>query len=281
MSTDEPHDGQLETEIAALAVSPASAACVWLGQGGYLFKSPRGTTVMVDAYLSDYAAEFWGVTRAIPPVVDPARIKPDVFLVTHWHEDHLDAPTVRHYAQQPDVVFAGPESCVIRARIWGWPAERTVTLERGDRHQFDDVHVTATFARHDEDAALTLDAVGFLLDFGGVRIWNVADSEYDARLRPMRDAGIDVMLVPINGVGGNMNCGPTSSTAQAPPSTRRRTARRLPASGVRRKCGCWSLGRSSSSRLAEQSKQALLVGSRARHAVPTWLVDAPSKPKPS
>jgi L-ascorbate metabolism protein UlaG (beta-lactamase superfamily) len=205
VSTDEPHDGQLETEIAALAVSPASAACVWLGQGGYLFKSPRGTTVMVDAYLSDYAAEFWGVTRAIPPVVDPARIKPDVFLVTHWHEDHLDAPTVRHYAQQPDVVFAGPESCVIRARIWGWPAERTVTLERGDRHQFDDVHVTATFARHDEDAALTLDAVGFLLDFGGVRIWNVADSEYDARLRPMRDAGIDVMLVPINGVGGNMN----------------------------------------------------------------------------
>jgi L-ascorbate 6-phosphate lactonase len=205
VSTDEPHDGQLETEIAALAVSPASAACVWLGQGGYLFKSPRGITVMVDAYLSDYAAEFWGVTRAIPPVVDPARIKPDVFLVTHWHEDHLDAPTVRHYAQQPDVVFAGPESCVIRARIWGWPAERTVTLERGDSHQFGDVHVTATFARHDEDAALTLDAVGFLLDFGGVRIWNVADSEYDARLRPMRDAGIDVMLVPINGVGGNMN----------------------------------------------------------------------------
>ena len=205
MSTDEPHDGQLETEIAALAVSPASAACVWLGQGGYLFKSPRGITVMVDAYLSDYAAEFWGVTRAIPPVVDPARIKPDVFLVTHWHEDHLDAPTVRHYAQQTDVVFAGPESCVIRARIWGWPAERTVTLERGDSHQFGDVHVTATFARHDEDAALTLDAVGFLLDFGGVRIWNVADSEYDARLRPMRDAGIDVMLVPINGVGGNMN----------------------------------------------------------------------------
>jgi L-ascorbate 6-phosphate lactonase len=205
VSTDEPHDGQLETEIAALAVSPDSAACVWLGQGGYLFKSPRGITVMVDAYLSDYAAEFWGVTRAIPPVVDPARITPDVFLVTHWHEDHLDAPTVRHYAQQPNVVFAGPESCVIRARIWGWPAERTVTLERGDSHHFSDVYVTATFARHDEDAALTLDAVGFLLDIAGVRIWNVADSEYDARLRPMRDERIDVMLVPINGVGGNMN----------------------------------------------------------------------------
>jgi L-ascorbate metabolism protein UlaG (beta-lactamase superfamily) len=202
---DSPDSEQLETRIASLTVPPRTAACVWLGQGGYLFKSPQSVTVMVDAYLSDYAEEFWGVTRAIPPVIDPARLTPDVILVTHWHEDHLDAPTVRHYAQQPNVIFAGPESCVIRAQIWGWPAERTVTLERGDTHQFGDVQVTATFARHDEDAALTLDAVGFLLDIAGVRIWNIADSEYDAHLRPMRDERIDVMLVPINGVGGNMN----------------------------------------------------------------------------
>ena len=93
----------------------------------------------------------------------------------------------------------------MRAQIWGWPAERTVRLDRGDSHQFGDVTVTATFARHDEEVAMTGDAVGFLLDVGGVRFWDVADSEYDARLRPMREEGIDVMLVPINGVGGNMN----------------------------------------------------------------------------
>src|SRR5215213_7279053 len=161
----------LESEISSLTVSPGTAACVWLGQGGYLFKSPQGLTVMVDAYLTDYAEAFWGVTRAIPPVVDPQRFAPDVFLTTHWHEDHLDAPTVRHYARQPDVTFGGPESCVMRAQIWGWPAERTVAIDRGDSRQFGDV----------------------------------ADSEYDARLRPMWEHRIDVMLVPINGVGGNMN----------------------------------------------------------------------------
>jgi L-ascorbate 6-phosphate lactonase len=80
-----------------------------------------------------------------------------------------------------------------------------VILEQGDSHQFGDVAVTATFARHDEAAALTPDAVGFLLDIGGFRFWNVADSEYDAHLRPMADEGVDVMFVPINGVGGNMN----------------------------------------------------------------------------
>lgn len=195
----------LAEKIATLTVDPAAVACVWLGQGGYLFKSPGGVTVMVDPYLSDFAEPAWGVQRAIPPVIDPAQFTPDVLLVTHWHEDHLDAPTVRHYATRPDVAFGGPESCTVRAQIWGWPAERTVILEQGGSHQFGDVAVTATFARHDEAAALTPDAVGFLLDIGGLRLWNVADSEYDARLRPMANAGIDVMFVPINGGGGNMN----------------------------------------------------------------------------
>jgi hypothetical protein len=159
----------LEDRIAALAVEPGTAACVWLGQGGYLFKSPGGVTLMVDPYLSDFAEPAWGVRRAIPPVIDVARFAPDVLLITHWHEDHLDMPTVRHYAQQPEIAFGGPESCTVRAQIWGWPAERTVILEQGDSDQFGDVAVTATFARHDEAAALTPDAVGFLLDIGPAR----------------------------------------------------------------------------------------------------------------
>ena len=203
--TTAPDLNSLESQVTDLTVSPNTAACVWLGQGGYLFKSPQGVTVMVDAYLSDYAEAMWGVTRTFPPVIDPERFTPDVFLTTHWHEDHLDTPTVRRYAREPDILFGGPESCVVRAQIWGWPAERTVRLDRDDSHQFGDITVMATFARHEEEIAMTGDAVGFLLDIGGVRFWNVADSEYDARLRPMRDARIDVMLVPINGVGGNMN----------------------------------------------------------------------------
>ncbi len=195
----------LEERIAALDVAPGTTACVWLGQGGYLFKSPGGTAIMLDPYFSDYAEEFWGMQRAIPPTIDITRYTPDVHLVTHWHEDHFDAPTVRHYARQPEIAFAAPESCVIKTHVWGWPAERTVILEQGDSHQFGDVAVTATFARHHVPLAPALDAVGYLLDIGGLRLWNVADSEYDARLLPMKDAGIDVMFVPINGVGGNMN----------------------------------------------------------------------------
>ena len=195
----------LEGRFAHLSVEPGTAACAWLGQGGYLFKSPQGVTVMVDAYLSDYAEAPWGMRRVMPAPLDPERFAPDLFLSTHWHEDHLDAPTVRIHAGRPHVTFGGPASCVERAVVWGWPRERTVVLERSDCHRLADVKVTATFARHDEAIAPTPDAVGFLLDIGGVRVWNVADSEYDARLLAMRDRPLDVMLVPINGVGGNMN----------------------------------------------------------------------------
>lgn len=195
----------LEEQIAALDVAPGTVAVVWLGQGGYLLKSSGGQTIMLDPYLTDYAEPFWGVQRLIPPVVDPTRFTPDVLLVTHWHEDHLDMDVVRIYAQRPDVVFAGPESCVIRARIAGWPAERTVIIEEGESHTFGDITVTATFARHEVAAALTPDAVGYLLETAGLRLWNVADTEYDARLRPMAEHEIDVAFVPINGVGGNLN----------------------------------------------------------------------------
>ena len=200
-----PKMSSLEEQIAALEVAPGTVAVVWLGQGGYLFKSPSGQSVMVDPYFSDFAEPAWGMQRLIPPVIDQTRFTPDVLLVTHWHEDHLDMPTVRHYAKQPAIIIAGPESCVGRAQIWGWPAERTVILERGDAHTFGDVTVTATFARHEVPAAMTPDAVGFLLEAGGVRLWNVADTEYDARLRPMAEHDIDVAFVPINGVGGNLN----------------------------------------------------------------------------
>ncbi|MEA2587024.1 MAG: hypothetical protein QOF33_5109 [Thermomicrobiales bacterium] len=194
----------LEQQIRELAVAPGTVACVWLGQAGYLFKSPEGVVVMIDPYLSDWAEEQWGMPRAIPPAIDPAILRPDMLLISHWHEDHLDAPVVKQWAKQDPGLFVGPPICTVRAIAWGWPDDRVVEFDLGESYQHLDVQVTATFARHETPTAPAPDAIGFLLDIGGVRIWNVADTEYDARLRPMRDEQIDVALIPINGVGGNL-----------------------------------------------------------------------------
>lgn len=194
----------IEATIRDLKVAAGTVACVWLGQAGYLFKSPAGVTVMVDPYLSEYALQQWGMARALPPAIDHTAFTPDVLLSSHWHEDHLDQPIVRYYGQQPGVIFGGPGSCYVRALGWGWPAERCHRLDFGKSLTVGDVTIRTTFARHEGIEAPALDAVGFLLEVAGLKLWDVADSEYDARLRPLANERIDVAFVPINGVGGNM-----------------------------------------------------------------------------
>lgn len=197
--------GDLGQRISELTVEPGTAAIAWLGQAGFIIKSPEGVTAMIDPYLSDYAELIWGVRRAYPTVLEPSEINPELLLVSHWHEDHLDRTTVVAYKDNPNVILAAPESCLVRARAWGWPANRMVSIERDETVTYGDMHVTATFVRHEDPAALVPDAVGFLIDVEGFKIWYVGDTEYDARLRAYRDDEVDVMLVPINGGGGNMN----------------------------------------------------------------------------
>lgn len=201
-----PATGSLEQQIQDLQVAPGTVACVWLGQASYLFKSPQGVIVMLDPYLSDYAEETWGLKRVIPPPIEPALLHPEMLLISHWHEDHMDVPSIKQWIKPEgdSGLFVGPPICTTRAIAWGWPDDRVVEFQLGESYQHMDVQVTATFARHDTPEAPAPDAIGFLLDIGGVRIWNVGDTEYDAHLRPMRHERIDVALIPINGVGGNL-----------------------------------------------------------------------------
>ncbi len=195
----------IEQEIRELTVTPRTVACLWLGQASYLFKSPQGVIVMIDPYLSDWAEDQWGLTRQIPPIIDPNILAPDLLLVSHWHEDHFDVPVVKKWAKLENPgQFVGPPTCTVRMSVWGWPQDRIHTITTGGHFQHEDVRVTATFARHDTPFAPTVDEVGFLLDIGGFTIWYVGDTEYDARLRPYASESIDVAFVPINGVGGNI-----------------------------------------------------------------------------
>ncbi len=199
-------NGKLEQHIRRLQVAPGTVACMWLGQAGFLLKSPEGVIVMIDPYLSDWAEVQWGIQRVIEPPIDPMELQPDVLLVSHLHEDHLDAPIVKLWAQMPSQgLFAGPNTCSARAVAWGWPADRVKTMTLGDRIQHQDVIATATFSRHEAPEGPAGDTFGYLVEIGGRKVWFAGDTDYDARLRPMRNEAIDVALVPINGVGANMS----------------------------------------------------------------------------
>lgn len=194
----------LEQRFRELSVDAGTVACVWLGQAGYLLKSPGGVVVTIDPYLSDYAETQWALPRILPPPIDPAKLDPDMMLVSHWHEDHLDAPLIKQWARQKPGIFIGPGSCSTRAQAWGWPAAQVVRLDCGGSFTHGDVTVSTHFARHETPEVPATDAVSFLLKIGAVTVWAICDTEYDARLRPMAQHNIDVAFTPINGVGGNL-----------------------------------------------------------------------------
>jgi L-ascorbate metabolism protein UlaG (beta-lactamase superfamily) len=76
--------------------------------------------------------------------------------------------------------------------------------------EFGDVKITAVAARHIAGVPgwETHDAIGLLLDFGGLRVYHSGDTEYDLRLRALAydtQAPIHVCMLVFNGAGGNMN----------------------------------------------------------------------------
>lgn len=176
----------------------------WLGQSGFRFRYPAGPTVCIDPYLSH--AMMGGRTRArlLPIPIAPWDLGADLVITTHDHGDHFDEVTLRPIAESPRPIFAGPTSCREHWRAMGLPVDRFLRLDQGESLDVAGVRLTATYARHRSGASE--DAIGVILEGAGLRIYHVGDSEYTPELvTSVADIRPDVLLVPINGRGGNMD----------------------------------------------------------------------------
>lgn len=194
-------------EIAGAEVEAGSIALWWLYQAGFIIKSSGGTTIAVDPYLSDAVMRSYNQPRAVAPPILPSQLPVDAVLATHPHEDHLDPDSIEAFAAHPALRFVGPESVAQVLSRCGIAADRTQVVHAGltsQGAQIGDIMVQAVFARHMYAAEPTPDAVGFLLDVGGVTIYHAGDTEYDSRICA-DTRGVDISLVCINGTTGNMN----------------------------------------------------------------------------
>lgn len=222
---------------------PATVDLRWLGQSGYAIAHPDGSVCLIDAYLSDYAEEQLGVRRVVPPPVDPARMRADVVVCTHWHEDHLDRPTCLAIAgASPGARFAGPPSVIARLRFWGVAEERLVELERGATVDVGSFRLHGTFARHEVPGWLSEDAIGVVAEVAGTRISHSGDTEYDRRCLAAREHGpIDLALLVVNGEGGNMDAAEAALMAH----------RLAPGLAIPCHYGMWSTDRSAAEAFAD------------------------------
>lgn len=197
----------LQDELSQTSVAPGTVRAWWLGGTGFIFKTPDGTTIYIDPYLSNVVSKIFGVERGFPAPIEAEDARPDLVISTHWHEDHLDPGALPVIAKNSDTVFMCPPTAQSRLLSWGVPRERIQTIVTGELKEFRSVKIQAVPARHLAGVPgwETPDALGVILDFDGLRVYHSGDTEYDLRLRAIANQNLDVAMVVINGAGGNMN----------------------------------------------------------------------------
>ncbi len=207
-------------DLKLYRVSPGSVTLWWLGQGGFVVKSPSGAILAVDPYLSNSCkaiGEAAGVDmdRLFPPPLAPADLAGiDLYAITHSHQDHLDpetlAPYLRAGGQGP---FLAPAETAEKLESLGVPRDRIIMTWPNKSHPLRDMTVRATLAIPYAGDDLT--HVGYLISVqDGPRIYITGDTGYhEILVNSMLEHKPDVFIPVINGAFRNL--GPYEAASMA------------------------------------------------------------------
>jgi L-ascorbate metabolism protein UlaG (beta-lactamase superfamily) len=197
-------------DVVAMRKRTNAAHIWWLGQSGFLIHS-GGRCLLVDPYLSDsltkkYAASDKPHVRMTERVVAPERLDfIDVVTSSHNHTDHLDAETlVPLRAANPNLKMVIPEAnrAFVAERLktdHAWPTG----LSDGDRASLSGFEIIAVRAAHDKVGP---EYLGYVIRTNGLTLYHSGDTIlYDGMAERLAPFKIDLALLPINGMLGNLN----------------------------------------------------------------------------
>lgn len=175
---------------------------MWIGQAGFVIKNSKGDMVAIDVYLSDLAEKQDGNKRLTPAIVTAEQLDAGLILASHNHTDHLDLESLPVMLQRNTELYCST-GCCKPCEEANLPMEKVHTVKEGDSFSLKGFKVQVVFADHGDASP---DAVGFLIETEGIRIYFTGDTSYQyKRMMPALEKEIDVLLVPINGEYGNMN----------------------------------------------------------------------------
>lgn len=197
--------------LRAYHVPAGSLTLWWLGQAGYVIKSPGGKLVAIDPYLTNSCraiGESVGLNfdRLVPSPLTPAEmVGIDLYAMTHSHGDHLDPETLAGYrtagGQGP---YLAPAETVEKLTALGVsPGEIQMTWPN-KVHTLGDLQIRATFAipyGHDD-----LTHVGYLVRVqDGPAVYFTGDTAYHELLTlGVQPHQPDVLVAVVNGAFRNL-----------------------------------------------------------------------------
>lgn len=146
--------------------------------------------------------------RHVPLPELPAPL--DAVLVSHLHYDHADVPTLRRiHAVVPVIGPRGTRRAL--AATAGLDDVREVGVgERVDVGLDGGASVTAVPARHDgrrRPLGRDAEALGFVIEAGGTRIYFPGDTDLFDGMERIGDGGLDLALLPVWGWGPSLGPG--------------------------------------------------------------------------
>ena len=173
------------------------------GQAGFILETAGGCRVGIDLYLSDCCNRLYGLKRLMPFVFDPEDLDLDLLVATHEHEDHFDPDSIPVIMKTEKTHLLCAPDCKKPAGELGLPSQRITYFTVGEAFEKDGVKITAMPCDHGDEAP---EAIGLYIEADGKRIYVAGDTCFrqDYFTNPTL-AGVDVLIMPINGAFGNLN----------------------------------------------------------------------------
>lgn len=197
----------LMQEIREFAVPKGSIALWWLGQSGYIFKSPEGTLASVDMYLTNSCngtAPGIDLSRRVPVLIEPEDLQVDVYACTHNHQDHTDPETIGRLRDKDTAQFVGPHPvCGVYAQH-GIETGRIVPAWPDCELEFRDLVLKGTFALPTDTT--DLNHMGYVVQFGrGPKVYVTGDTDFSELLLSAAKHEPELVIICINGGFNNLS----------------------------------------------------------------------------
>ena len=199
----------LMQEIREFPVSRNTVAIWWLGQNGFIFKTPEGTLLSTDLYLTNSCCDAHpglglNLNRQVPILLPPEELNIDLFTCTHNHQDHTDPATIERLRHKDTTQFIGPHPSCAVFQEKGIESGRIVPAWPACELEFRDVTIHGTFALPTD--ATDLNHMGFVFQFGkGPRVYVTGDTDYSDLLASAAKYRPDLMITCINGGFNNLS----------------------------------------------------------------------------
>ncbi|RLA38577.1 MAG: hypothetical protein DRR42_28530 [Gammaproteobacteria bacterium] len=196
-------------KINDTVVKSGSLSIWWLGQEGYVIKSPD-LVIYIDPYLSTYAERITlgkpnEHVRMMKSPIGPEEVtNADLVICTHDHADHIDPdgiPIISRASEQTK--FIVPE-CARRTMLdFDISEERILTLKGNDALTISGITIAAVPAKHeqfDKDEIKGYPYLSYIIKIEGLNLLHAGDTiPYTGQVEKFRPHEIDLAFVPING----------------------------------------------------------------------------------